>query len=326
MHRKKRRRHKNRMLRKIRNTFIFLAARFVFAVARLIPLGIGLRLGPLIGRAAFFVDRPDRRKALRHLRTAFPDKDKAWRIDVGRRSFMNLGRSFFELFHFDEILKSIEGKGRHPDYIRIEGAENLEASRARGKGALMVTGHCGNWELLAASTARQGYSGSTIVRQLYDPRIDTLLNNHRKQFGYHPIMRQGIEAAREMLRILRRNEIVGILIDQDTKVRGVFVPFFGHLAHTASGPALIAIKTDATVIPAFIHRRTEGGHVITYHRPIPRPQTDDVDADVREYTAMLTKAIEDHIRQHPDEWVWMHRRWKKRPEGEPREENPVPPQ
>ena len=215
------------------------------------------------------------------------------------------------------------GKGRYAGYLQMEGEQYLIDQLAGGRGGIFVTGHCGNWELMAAYAARK-YPLSVVVRPLYDPRIDRLLNAHRERFGYHPIPRDRPMAVRDMLRVFRRNELLGILIDQDTKVRGVFVPFFGHLAHTPSGLAAIAYQVAMDANVAFMHRRAEGGHTLVISKPIPRPQTGDRDADILNYTAILTRELEDYIRQYPDEWVWMHRRWKKRPEGEPPEKNPVP--
>jgi len=317
------RRRKSRTLKKIRNNIIFWLAGLVRAAAARVPLAWGLPLGAWMGRAAFAVWRPDRNKALTHLRVAFPEKSEAWRIEVGRQAFMNLGRAFFELFHFEEILDGVDGKGRYQGYLRIKGEEHMARQIAGGRGGLIVTGHCGNWELMAAYTAKLGYPVSAAVRELYDPRFDKLLNDHRERFGYHPIMRDTAAAGREILRALRKNRFVALLMDQDAKVRSLFVPFFGHPARTPSGPATLAYHLGMDALTAFIHRRPDGGHMLVIGPPVPRPQTGDREADILEYTAILTKCVEDNIRRHPDEWVWMHRRWKKRPAGEPPEKNPV---
>jgi len=311
-----------RPLKRIKNHLIYFLARAVIAVARHIPLRVGLRIGAFLGRTIFLLDRPDRRKILTHLRVAFPEKTEAWRREIGRRTCMNLGRTAFEMFHFDDILPTGTSADDR-DYLRIVGLEHLEAQRRGGRGGLIVSAHCGNWELMPPSAARFGFKVVNVVRNLYDPRLDALLNAHRTRYGYPPIMRKGFDSAREIFRALRRNELVGILIDQDTKVKSVFVPFFGHSARTPVGAALIAYQAKLDALTSFIHRRPEGGHTMIISPPIKRPETCDRDADVREYTAMLTKAIEDNIRAHPDEWVWMHRRWKRRPEGEAPEDNPV---
>ena len=280
-----------------------------------IPLGWALAVCALGGRAAFALLRSERRKALAHLRIAFPEKDEAWRVEVGRRSFMNLARMGAELLHLAEILEGLGGTGRLAGYVTIEGEEHLAAEHARGRGGLFISGHCGAWELLAAYIVHLGYTVNVIVRGLFDPGFDRLLNENRERFGVRPIAREGGSAAMEVLRALRRNEFVAILMDQDTKVRGVFVPFFGRLAHTPSGAAHFACRAGVDVLPGFVHRRPEGGHAIVIHPPAPRPRSGDREADVLEYTAALTRYIEEQIRRYPDEWVWMHRRWKKQPDG-----------
>ena len=295
---------------------MYLAVRPALLFASLIPLGPGLRLGAWLGRAAFMVLRAERRKMLAHLRVAFSDQDESWRVDVARRMCANLGRSFFEVFHFEEILAGIDGKGKLAGYVVMEGEEYLANALAEGRGGLVVAGHCGTWELMGASAVRMGYPLKPVVRALFDARFDRLVTAHRVRFGYHPVRREGKGAAMEIVRVLRANEFVGLLMDQDAKVPSVFVPFFGRLANTPSGPATLAYRMKMDCISAFIHRRPEGGHVVVVGAPIRRPETGDREADVLKYTAMLTQRIEEHVRQHPDEWVWMHRRWKRRPELE----------
>ena len=309
-------RRRNRTLRRLKNWLVYVAARPVMLFAWLVPLRAGLWLGAFCGRRALTFLGAERRKIFAHLRLAFPEKDEAWRVETARRMCANLGRSFFEVLHFSAILAGMNGKGKYADYVVMEGEEHLAAALAQGRGGLVVTGHCGNWELMAASTVRKGYPVNPVVRALYDARFDRLLTAHRERFGYHPIPREGKDAAMQVVRALRRNELVGLLMDQDTKVPSVFVPFFGRLAHTPSGPATLAYRMGMDCIPAFIHRRREGGHVVEVGAPVLRPQTGDREADMVEYTAMLTRTVEEYVRTHPDEWVWMHRRWKRRPAGE----------
>ena len=318
------RRRRNRTLRKVRNTLVFWLARVVLPFFAAIPLRWGLCICAVGARVAFAVLRLERKKTLTHLRVAFPDKSDAWRVDIGRRVFVNLASMFVEVLHFSEILDGLDGEGEYAEYVKVEGEEHLKEQMAGGRGALMITGHCGSWELMAAVVSRLGYPVSVLARRLYDPRFDKMVNDHRRRFGYHPIMREGYTAAAAVIRVLRKNEVVGVLMDQDTKVRSVFVPFFGHMARTPSGPAYLAYHANMNALAVFIHRRPEGGHTLVIGPPVPRPQTGDPEADIVEYTTTLTQVIEDYIRRHPDEWVWMHRRWKRRPEGEPPEKNPVP--
>ncbi|MCZ7582179.1 MAG: hypothetical protein M5R36_01950 [Deltaproteobacteria bacterium] len=246
-----------RLGKKLKNDLIFLAAKGLFFLAAKIPLSVGLRLGSAIGRAAFFVLRPDRTKVLRHLKIAFPDSDLAWRKQTGADSFRYLGRSFFELFHFDEILTN---EGAYHNYVVMEGEENLKKAAVSGGGGLVVTGHIGNWELMAAWAGHRGYILHPVIRKLYDERIDHLLNDHRRRYKYPPIARGGgPEGFEEIVSVLQRGEFLGILMDQDTKVRGTFAPFLGPLAHTPTGPAYLAYALDTDAMVAYTHRRRDGG-------------------------------------------------------------------
>lgn len=309
-----------RLAQTVKNDAIFHGTRALMKVGALIPLKIGLRLGGVIGGLAFTLLRPDREKALRHLAVAFPEKSPQWRERTARDSFRYLGRSFFELFHFDEILSNAPPWA---GYCEIVGLEHLDRAREQGRGGLLITAHVGNWELMAATVAQQGYPLSEIVRSLYDERIDTLLNDHRRRYRYFPMPRGG-QDMEAILGVFRRNEFLAILMDQDTRVRGMWAPFLGPDAFTPSGPAFLAYKMDVDGIPVFNHRTPEGRFRVEIGEPIPRPKTGDIEADSLEYTRRLNAVIGDHIRRHPTQWVWMHERWKRRPVGEPTHEHPAP--
>ncbi|MCL4232957.1 MAG: hypothetical protein KJ042_00390 [Deltaproteobacteria bacterium] len=313
---------KRSLSKRLKNDFIFHAARGLIALATAIPLHVGIRIGHAIGRAAFALLRRDRAKVLRHLKIAFPDSSPEWRVATGRESFENLGRGFFELFHFEEIF---EGRVAPVPYCRIEGREHFDAALAEGRGALMMTAHVGNWELMAAYLAHVGYPMNEIVRSLYDERIDDMLNDHRRKYGYIPIARGGGDAMKEIADVVARNGLIGILMDQDTRVRGVFAPFLGPLAHTPTGPAFLAYTLGIPVVTLFNHREPDGGIVIEIGPPIDLPRTGDTNADVAEATRIFNDRISDHIRRFPAQWVWMHERWKKRPPGEPEHLRPAPP-
>ncbi len=313
---------KRTLRKRLKNDLIFHAARGLIALATAIPLRIGIRIGRALGRAAFVVLRRDRAKVLRHLKIAFPDSSPEWRVATGRASFEYFGRGFFELFHFEEIFA---GKVPPVPYCRIEGREHLDAALREGRGALMMTAHVGNWELMAAHVAHVGYPMNEIVRSLYDERIDEMLNDHRRKYGYIPIARGGGDAMKEIADVVARNGLIAILMDQDTRVRGVFAPFLGPLAHTPTGPAFLAYTLNTPVLTFFNHREPDGGLVIEMSPPIDLPRTGDANADVAEATRIFNDRISEHIRRFPDQWVWMHERWKKRPPGEPEHLRPAPP-
>jgi Kdo2-lipid IVA lauroyltransferase/acyltransferase len=312
-------RKKSPAVKKIKNDLIYNLALGVISVARIIPLRSGLKIGASLGRLAFRILRPDRIKSLRHLKIAFPDSSGSWRARVGAEAFANLGRSFFEVLNFEQILRE---SGPYSDYVRMDGIENLQRAKDAGKGGIVVTGHIGNFELMAAYASYRGYEVHPIVRTLYDPRLDKILNDHRRRHNYPPIPRGEEAGLNDIMEVLQQNKFLGILMDQDTKVRGAFVPFLGPLAHTPTGPAFLAYLMGMDVMMSHNHRTPDGRHVVTVSEPIPRPQTGDHRADIHEYTRMMNDHLSAQIRRQPEEWVWMHRRWKKRPPDEPPHLNP----
>jgi KDO2-lipid IV(A) lauroyltransferase len=308
-------------LQRLKNDFVFHAARGVFWLAGRIPLKYGLPLGAALGGFAWRVLRRDRETSRLHLRVAFPEWTEAEREAVGCESFRNLGRSLFELFHFDELLATIDSPA---PYVRWIGHEHMDEVMKRGRGGVHVTGHLDNFELMGAWSARRGDMLHEIVRSVYDQRIDRLLNDHRKRFGYIPLSRGGQELVADIAQVFQSNGWLGILMDQDTRVRGVFADWFGRPAWTPSGPAYLCCQAGIDAVVTTIHRDERGGHTIVTSPPLPRPQTGDLKTDVQLYTEMFNRELCNRIRQHPTQWVWMHRRWKTRPPGEAPRKNPAP--
>jgi len=306
---------------RLKNNLIYCGALLVFRLARLIPLRWGIRLGVILGGAAWLVLGHERRCSLAHLKVAFPDWTDAERAATGQASFRHLGRCLFELFHFDEILATIGTD--HPTVV-FQGRENMVRALEEGRGGLFFTGHIGNWELMAATVTHSGLPGNEIVRRLYDDRLDRLLNDHRRKYKYKPMTRGGAQLVEDITNTLMNNELIGLLLDQDTKVRGVFADWFGHPAWTPSGPAYLAYTADLNIMFLENYRKPDGTYVVNVSAPLPRPMTGDLKADIQAYTQMMNDRLCDHIRQYPEQWVWMHRRWKTRPPGEPPEKHPAP--
>ena len=298
---------------------IVWAVALLQALAGVLPWRLGVALGGRVGWLAFAALPGARRRALAHLAIAFPDGagDSSVTLDrclaadhraIARRSFVNLGRSAFEVLMLS--------RRSHPPIERlcaIEGEERLKAALAAGRGVIFLTGHLGNWELMAALVTRRGYPASVVATPVYDPRLDRRLVDARARHGVHTISRGSPSAARHLLSGLRRNAILGMLIDQDTDVDGVFVPFFGRPAYTPAGPAALALKTGAPVIFGFILREGAFRHRLILQGPVELIRTGDPALDIRENTARFTREIERFIRSHPDHWVWMHNRWKRQP-------------
>jgi KDO2-lipid IV(A) lauroyltransferase len=223
----------------------------------LLPVPACLAVGRALGRAAHALLGTARRLAVTHVGMAFPELDLAARRRLVRGTFLHAGMSFAELALFPKLL-------RRPGYVRVEGVDALDAALAGGRGAIAVTGHCGHWELLAAWTARLGYPLTVVVRRVNDLRFDALIVDFRTGAGIEVLVRDDPRFLSTVGAALRRNRIVAMLIDQDIRGAGVFVPFFGRPAHTPPGAALLALRARVPVVTAFIERRLEGGHVVRY--------------------------------------------------------------
>jgi KDO2-lipid IV(A) lauroyltransferase len=172
----------------------------------------------------------------------------------------------------------------------------------------LLTGHCGNWELISAALSSRGVRVLAIARELQDPVLHAAVVGLRTRLGVETIVRGSPDAASQMRSALRGRALLAMLIDQDTDVRGAWVPFFGRPAWTPLGAAQLALRCRMSVVPAFDERRADGSHLVRFHPPLELPE------DAVEATACMTRAIEDHIRRRPDQWVWTHRRWRRRPD------------
>jgi KDO2-lipid IV(A) lauroyltransferase len=269
-----------------------------------LPLPVGLAVGRALGAAACAIMVAPRRLALAHVGVAFPDLDLPARRRIVRQTFRYAGESFAELSLFEKIL-------REPGYMRLEGVEALDAALARGRGAIAVTGHVGNWELLAAWAAAIGYPITVVVRRVHELRFHALILRFRAAAGVEVLVRDDPRFVTAVRDALRRNRVVAMLIDQDTTGAGVFVPFFGRLAHTPPGAAVLALRARVPVVTVFVERRPEGGRLVRV-AAVPGGRARGRDG-VGALTARLTAAIEAQIRRSPAEWVWWHERWRRRP-------------
>ena len=266
----------------------------------LLPPAAGLALGEALGSAAHALLGTPRRLAHEHVGIAFPELAAPARARIVRQTFRHAGRSFAELALLAKL-------SRRPDFVTIEGREALDAALAEGRGAIVVTGHVGNWELLAATVASEGYAITVVGRRVNDLRFNSLIVGFRRRAGLEVLSRDDPRFVAAVREALGRGRIVALLIDQDTRGAGVFVPFFGRPARTPPGPAVLALRAGAPVLTVFIRRRPDGGHTIAFERiPVPARGRDTVVA----LTARLTAAIETAIRSAPAEWVWWHRRWR----------------
>lgn len=273
---------------------------------QLLPLSVGRFFGCCLGRLCFLVVKQERLRALDHLESVFPDWSPRKRTKIARRVFIHLGMNFFEWLKLPGL--SLQGVSQ---LAEVEGLEHVQQVLAEGRGVIFVSGHIGNWEIMPLYFRTLGFEGSILARRLRYSEYESFLIRMREQKGIRTILRGG--SLREMAKVLRSNQIMGIMPDQDIdSVEGIFVDFFGKPAYTPVGPALLSLMTRAPIVPVFNVRNGKRFKIIC-GAPLPFPKTDDRDQAVRELTEAWSASIEQAVRKYPDHWVWMHRRWKTTP-------------
>ena len=248
----------------------------------------------------------ERRRAIKQLSEAFPDYPRRHHARIASDMFEHLGLSAVEVLKADTVFKRGEGP-----VLSAEHQVVIADAVSEGKGVVMVGGHIGNWELLSHAYSRTGFPLNAIAKPLYDPRLTALTDTMRRKFGTKILWRGDASVGKDMLRVFKRGEILGLLIDQDTRVQGTFVPFFGKLAYTPIAAAALALRFEAPIILSWCNRYPDG-----YDVHVERFQfttTGDSERDVTELTAQLTAKLEKAIKRYPAQWVWLHKRWKTRP-------------
>jgi len=287
---------------------VALLVRLMGLLPRPMAHGVGIMIGGLV----YYLHPRLRRVGRRNLEIALPEKTPAERRKILRGVYVSLGRLLGEACLFPRYTP--ENAAAIAVY---QGFENFEAAQQRGKGVLLLTAHLGGWEVGSFFHALQGHPMKIVVRPLDNPYVDDLVARYRGLHGNSMIAKQ--EFARGLIAAMRSNETVGILMDTNmTPPQGVFVDFFGIAACAASGLARIALHTGATVVPAFtIWDSVLRKYRVEFDRPIDLVCSGDDDADAVANTAKFTAVIESYVRRYPEQWLWVHRRWKTRPSGQP---------
>ncbi len=279
-------------------------------VVGLLPRPLARIKGMALAWLVYFFHRKLRRVGMRNLELAFPEKSLAERKKILHGVFTSLGCQVAEVCMFPQYTKENVSQT-----VVYEGFENFERALARGKGVMFLTAHLGAWELSAFAHSLYGYSLNIVMRPLDNPYLDRLARHYRTMHGNKAVDK---DFARGLIAALRKGETVGVLMDTNMiENHGVFVDFFGHQACTATGVARIALKTDAAVVPGFtIWDPVLKKYRLRFDPAVKLIRTKDREADVLANTAQFTKVIEDYVRRYPDQWLWVHRRWKTRPKGE----------
>ncbi len=276
-----------------------------------LPRGVARGVGAALGAVAWVAAPRLRQVGMRNLELAFPEWSEAEREGVLRRVYRNLG---WQMAEFCQMRKYT--RESCAAFIRYEGLEHYLAARERGRGVLIVTGHLGAWELSSFWHSLMGYPMAMVIRRLDHAGVDGLVNAIRCLHGNRVLHKD--DFARGLISSMRKGETVGILMDTNmTPPQGVFVSYFGRDACTASGLARVARKTGAAVLPGFLlWEEAERKYVLHFGPEIEVKADGPDEEDAVTNTARFTTVIEEWVRRYPDQWLWVHRRWKTRPAGE----------
>ncbi len=296
----------------IQATLEFQAVSLLLKTLGWFPRRFARAIGATFGTLAYGLFGRLRRVGLTNLALAFPEKTSADRSRILRGSFRNLG---LHLAEFSQMRRYTPERAR--TLIEYDGLDNYLKARDRGRGVLVLTGHLGAWELSSFFHSLMGFPMGLLIRRLDNPAVDALVNGVRCLHGNRVIHKD--DFARGLISEMRAGQTVGILMDTNmTPPQGVFVPFFGVPACTASGMARVASKTGAAVLPGFLlWERARRRYLLRFGEEIPIVDTGDPERDALTNTARFTEVLEHSIRLYPEQWLWMHRRWKTRPAGDP---------
>lgn len=261
-----------------------------------------------VGRLAFIFAAHERRNAIKHLARALGHEKSPLEIQqLAKRVFLTLSACAADAVRLPNLVRD----GSIDRLVNLENFHFFNDEVAKGRGVILMTGHYGNWELMGTWLVRHGYPMKVVAKKSYDPRLDKLIVDYRNEAGYANTARG--KATASVVEGLMNGETFGLLFDLDTKVKGVFVDFFGQPAHTATVPALLSMRLKVPIVPMFIRLTDAFTYVITCLAPLEFVDTGDEEKDLVTNTQICSRTYEDVIRAHPEQWIWMHRRWKKKP-------------
>ncbi|HEY0654459.1 MAG TPA: lysophospholipid acyltransferase family protein [Chryseosolibacter sp.] len=298
-----------RIRRYIQYGVVYWFVRLLIAISMSIPRKTWLSVCGALGSLAYHVAAKTRKLTIRHLTMAFPSKTPAEIKTLAKSTFKMLGKNAGDILRSSRSVKSLKDLEK---FLITDGLENYEVAHKKGKGVIFLTCHLGAFDMQITNMAMRGLDPNIIGTPLKDPRLNELLWEYRNAHGAIAIAR-GKETFK-LIKVLKSGGSVALLIDQDTKVKSVFVDFFGMPASTPAGATVLALKTGAAVIPTYIHLGEDGLQHMYLLPEIPMTITGDEEKDIVFNTQILTNFIEETIRKYPDQWVWMHERWKTRPE------------
>ena len=284
---------------------MYFAIKTLSRITCLLPAPLQNILGYFLGRLGWLAAKRWRRQmAIDNVMKSGLATTEEEAKNIVKASVYRFGPMLVEVLCFPQLTKAAIDQ-----QVTITGGEYLTEALSHGKGAVLATAHSGNWELLGAALAYQGFPLVAVVKKQTNMGADRFINEYRTQAGMHVTYKTSVL---EMVRLLAEGKIIGLLMDQDPGPRGILVDFLGRPTFTPQGPATLARMKDSPIVPAFITRRADGKHTIVLHPPVWVTKTSDRQADIITTTQKLSHIIETHIRKYPDEWFWLHNRWKAR--------------
>ena len=299
--------NKKPLHKKLRDDFFYLLVLIFIKMLRLMPRRPALMAMRVLGHLVFLLAKAPRQRATENLSRVYgTEKSKREIKAIARAVFVHFATVAGDVVRIPIMVRSGINK-----LVSTQGTEHFDRAFEAGKGVLLTTCHFGNFELLGAWMAQNGYPMKVIGTALFDPRLDQILVEIRKSSGNSAITRG--ENTREIIRTLRKGEAVGMLIDQDTKSQGVFVNFFGKPAHTPSGLAVLARRLNVPIVPAFMYLKDDLSYHLECLPPLDLVKTAKEESDIVVNTQKISDAYEAMIRRYPEQWVWMHKRWKTQP-------------
>ena len=303
----------NRARTEIQNTVEILLVKGIAKLFQMISHRTAQKLGGALGVIFHDLLGIRRKHGVRELLKAFPDRSEAWAREIVREVYRHLGTLVAEFARIPVMTAEDLKK-----WLVIDGEEHIRKAAERGQGGIICAAHMGNWEFVGPWGSRRGYKPSYVVGPQTNTRIDRFIDDLRRRQGIETIPTE--VAAKGILRSLKNNRIIAFMVDQDARRAGIFIPFFGRLASTPRGPALLGLRLGSPLL-TMTSFRDEAGRIHLTIRPVEYTPTGDMERDVRGIMTSVTGVMEAAIREHPEQWLWLHRRWKTRPPEESAEDD-----
>ena len=267
----------------------------------LLPNNVNRNIGNILGELTWLIVPEKRKKMAVNNILQCLQVTPTEAANIAKKSWTRFGRMIIELLLYPKIKKNID------QYVTLEGKENLERAMSYGKGVVLATSHSGNWEIMGAALALEGFPLNVVAQKQSNQNMDRFINEYREMMGIHVSYKTSMRA---VIRLLAKGTVIGMLMDQDAGNDGVILDFFGRKTSCAKGTAFLAHLNTAPIVPIFITENQDGKHTLLIKEPLFIEQTEDKQHDIEKMTEHLTKLIENHIRQYPEEWFWLHDRWK----------------